>query len=62
MMDRATADNKRQKDAPHLYISSSLHPDCRCTMDAAQLFVCGNREDSFAVDFMRNRLHAVGKS
>jgi hypothetical protein len=32
------------------HVSSSLHPDCRCTMDAMQIFICGNRDDFFAVD------------
>ena len=56
--DRCQRGNERLTTAKKTLIMermlSSLHPDCRRTMDAKQLFICGNRDDFFAVDVIRN--------
>ena len=46
-----TAENKWEKDARHLYISSSLHPDSAPSLEL-RAFVVSNRDDFFRQDYL----------
>ncbi len=61
MNERATATNKRQKDAPHSYISWSLH--CfRLIPRRYATFIAGESNDFLPRDVMRNATVRNGMS
>ncbi len=53
-MLQGASPNKRQKDAPHFYISWSLHPDS-APWSECRTSIVPNRDDFLPRDVMRHR-------